>query len=373
VGDPLKGKLVVGISSRALFDLDAANEIYVRDGLTAYRAFQREHEHDILEPGTGFPLVKGLLAVNQRLPDQEPVEVIVLSRNDADSAMRVFNSIEAHGLPITRGAFRGGRDPWPFLQPFRCGLFLSAEPEDVVQALGQGIPAALVLHPPEPGTDDDDNEVRIAFDGDAVLFGDESERIFQRDGLQAFQRHEAERAEEPMEPGPFRPFLEGLARIQALFSPNEPPIRTALVTARNAPAHRRVVHTLRAWNVRVDETFFLGGMEKDEILARFRPHIFFDDQMTHLERAANRVPSAHVPPRGEQLDLFPPASPPPKEGRSSRRRTARGGTTGLHVIPVATKARPAPKRSRGAVPTPEEREAPRASVPSEAPTTRVPG
>lgn len=373
MGDPLKGKLVVGISSRALFDLHAANEIYVRDGLAAYREFQREHEHDILQPGTGFPLVKRLLAVNQRLPVQEPVEVIVLSRNDADSAMRVFNSIEAHGLPITRGAFRGGRDPWPFLRAFRCGLFLSAEPEDVIQALGQAIPAALVLHPPGPGTDDDDNEVRIAFDGDAVLFGDESERIFQRDGLQAFQRHEAARAEEPMEPGPFRPFLEGLARIQAQFPQNERPIRTALVTARNAPAHRRVVNTLRAWNVHVDETFFLGGMEKDEILTRFRPHIFFDDQISHLERIANRVPSAHVPPRGEQLELFPPASLPPKKGRLSRRRVAGAAALKPPVVSAARRARPTPKQTPSAGPTSQEPEESRASTPSKVSTTHVPG
>jgi hypothetical protein len=217
--------------------------------------------------------------------------------------MRVFNSIEAHGLAITRGAFRGGRDPWPYLPAFHCDLFLSAEPAAVRAALDQGTPAALVLAPPET-VSDVDREVRIAFDGDAVLFDEESDQIFRREGQEAFFKFEAEHAEEPLSPGPFQPFLEGLARVQSRFPDENSPIRTALVTARNAPAHKRVVNTFRAWGIRVDEAYFLGGIDKTEILRRFQPHIFFDDSLAQLERAASEVPSAHVPGKADQLAMF---------------------------------------------------------------------
>ncbi len=302
----LEGKLVVGISSRALFDLDEADEVYRTQGLAAYRRFQREHEDDVLEPGTAMPLVRGLLAIDDPAtpePDQL-VEIIVLSRNDADSAMRLFNSIEALGLRIGRGAFTSGRDPWPYLGPLQCSLFLSANPDDVYHARAQGFPAALVLPRPGESSDEDVSEVRIAFDGDAVLFHEDSELMFQREGLQAFQDHEQLRAAEPLNPGPFAPFLLALKRIQDRFPEGQSPIRTALVTARGAPAHRRVVNTLRAWGVRMDETFFLGGIEKAPVLEALRPHIFFDDQLRHLRDAQRRVPSAHVVPEREQLAFF---------------------------------------------------------------------
>jgi 5'-nucleotidase len=303
---PLKGKLVVGISSRALFDLDEADEVYRRHGLAAYRQFQREHEDDVLEPGTAMPLIRGLLAIDDpATPERDRlVEVILLSRNDADSAMRLFNSIEAHGLRIYRGALTSGRDPWPYLGPLECSLFLSANPDDVFQARAQGFPAALVLPRPGETPDSDVGEVRIAFDGDAVLFHEHSELMYQRDGLELFQENEALLASEPLNPGPFAPFLLALKRIQDRFPEGQSPIRTALVTARGAPAHRRVVNTLRAWGVRMDETFFLGGIEKAPVLAALRPHIFFDDQLGHLREAQRRVPSAHVVPEREQLALF---------------------------------------------------------------------
>jgi 5'-nucleotidase len=301
----LDDKLVVGVSSRALFDLDEADAVFRSRGLAAYRVYQREHEDEPLGPGAAFALVRALLSINAQQP--EPlVEVIVMSRNDADSAMRVFNSIESSGLDITRGAFRGGRDPWACLKAFQCSLFLSPEPEDVFGALAQGFPAALVLELPDAPTTDDPGEVRIAFDGDAVLFDDKSERVFQRGGLEAFQEHEARNADVPLSPGPFRPFLQALARVQARFPEGRSPIRTSLVTARGAPAHRRVVRTLRAWNVPIDETYFLGGLDKTGVLEVLRPHIFFDDQMRHLERAASVVPSARVLQAVHQLDLFPP-------------------------------------------------------------------
>lgn len=289
----LDDKLVVGITSRALFDLDEADAVFRNEGLLAYRTFQREHEDENLEPGTGFPLVRGLLAINHRVDDRV-VEVIVISRNDADSGMRFWNSIEYHGLDISRGAFTSGRDASRYLRPFCCDLFLSANPEDVSAAIGQGYPAALVCTPPEGLHQGDLNEVRIAFDGDAVLFDGESERVFQENGLEAFLEREARLADVPMNPGPFEPFLRGLRLVQDRFPEGASPIRTSLVTARNAPAHKRVVNTLRSWGVSLDESFFLGGIDKAPILAQLRPHIFFDDQMTHLEGSRRQTPSAQV-------------------------------------------------------------------------------
>lgn len=302
----LTGKLVVGISSRALFDLDDADRVFRTEGLAAYRRYQREQEHETLRPGTALPLIRGLLAINRKT-DEPLVEVIVISRNDADTAIRLFDSIEEYGLDITRGAFTSGRDPWRYLRPLECSLFLSADAEDVYRARVQGLPAALVLSRPDDVDDaevDQVDEVRIAFDGDAVLFDERSELIFQQGGLDAFQEHEAQRADVPMSPGPFLPFLLALKRIQDRFPEGSSPIRTSLVTARGAPAHRRVVHTLRSWGVRLDETFFLGGIAKAPVLAALRPHIFFDDQLPHLEAAQRSVPSAHVVPEREQLALF---------------------------------------------------------------------
>ncbi len=302
----LEGKLVVGISSRALFDLDEADLVYRRDGLAAYREFQLQHEQDVLAPGTAMPLIRGLLAIDPpNTPERERlVEVILLSRNDADSAMRLFNSIEAHGLTISRGALTSGRDPWPYLGALQCSLFLSASPDDVFNARAQGFPAALVLPRPGEAPDEEPGEVRIAFDGDAVLFHESSELMFQRDGLEAFQDNERLLTDQPLDPGPFAPFLLALKRIQDRFPEAASPIRTALVTARGAPTHTRVVKTLRAWGVRMDEAFFLGGIEKAPVLEALRPHIFFDDQLSHLRQAQSRVPSAHVVAAREQLALF---------------------------------------------------------------------
>ena len=292
--------LVIGITSRALFDLEEADAVFKDDGIAAYREHQRTRERDILEPGTGFSLVENLLRIND-LVDEPVVEVVVISRNDADSGIRILNSIEAHGLGITRAAFTDGRAPWPYLRAFACDLFLSAEREDVEQALRNSRPAALVLKTTNRSNGSGlDGEVRIAFDGDSVLFDHESEHVFQTQGLEAFNKREAELAEVPLSPGPFKPFLDSLAKIQRQFPPEESPIRLALVTSRAAPAHRRVVNTLRQWGIRLNETFFLGGIEKSGVLAAFKPHIFFDDQLTHLETARTTTPSAHVVPLSAQ-------------------------------------------------------------------------
>jgi len=287
----LEDKLVVGISTRALFDLAEADQIYRSEGLGAYRAYQRQHEDEPLAPGTALPLIRGLLSINAR-SSERLVEVILMSRNDAESSVRIFNSTVAHELDISRGAFCGGRDPWPYLNSFRCRLFLSAEPVDVVNALSAGFPAALICPPPEQPHEEVD-EVRIAFDADAVIFDGASQDVYDQGGLVEFMRHESERSAEPMLPGPFHSFLMALKEIQDKF-PDNPPIRTALVTARNAPAHKRVVNTLRNWGVRIDETYFLGGISKADVLSVLKPHIFFDDQMAHLKEAQLATPSAHV-------------------------------------------------------------------------------
>lgn len=297
-------QLVVGITSRALFDLAEADRVFREDGLAAYREHQRRREAVLLAPGTALPLVRALLRLNRRARS-ELVRVVVISRNDADTGVRVFHSIAGHGLAIDQAAFTGGREPWPYLASFRCNLFLSAEPGDVEAALGHGFPAALVSAPPQDLAEDDAEEVRLAFDGDAVLFDHSSERIYQRHGLEAFQQRESALADEPMEPGPFAPFLAALQHIQSRFGEEDAPVRTALVTARGAPAHLRVINTLRAWGVRLDQSFFLAGEDKAPVLEQFRPHIFFDDQRDHLDRARARTPSAQVLPSGDvQLPLF---------------------------------------------------------------------
>lgn len=295
----LEGKLVIGITSRALFDLDDAHEVYVKKGLDAYRTYQLEREEVPLPPGTGFPLVKALLGIN-KLSEERLIEVVLISRNDADSGLRIMNSIEAAGLDISRAAFTGGPYSHLYLGVFPCDLFLSAYAPDVQAALQTGVPAALV-YPPPATTGEYSKGVRIAFDGDAVLFADESDKVFEQKGLMAFKQHETDLNDTPLSPGPFKGFLEAIRRIQKKFPEPECPIRTALVTSRNAPAHKRPIKTLRAWGVRIDESFFLGGVDKSRVLQVFRPHIFFDDQKSHLDVASPAIPSAQVlSPASEQ-------------------------------------------------------------------------
>ena len=286
------GKLVVAISSRALFDLHESHRIYEEEGLEAYQAYQMAHEDEPLEPGDAFALVQKLLRLNERLPGEPRVEVILLSRNSSDTGLRVFNSIAHYGLPITRAAFAGGTSPHRYVSAFGAHLFLSTHPEDVRSSLEAGYAAATIL---SGGVTRDDDELRIAFDGDAVLFSDESERIFQQDGLAAFAENERRAAREPLSGGPFKAFLAALHQLQSEFPSAECPIRTALVTARSAPAHERVVRTLRAWNVRLDESLFLGGLEKGRCLQAFGADVFFDDQQGHCESARPHVAAGHVP------------------------------------------------------------------------------
>lgn len=290
----LSNCLVVGISSRALFDLRREDALFVAGGLDAYRADQLEREDEVLAPGTGFPLARAVLGLNSPGAARR-AEVVVMSRNSTETSLRIFNSIRHYGLDISRAALSGGAPLAPYLRAFKVDLFLSGYEDDVRRALDAGVAAALLYDRPDDPLESA-GEIRIAFDGDAILFSDESERIFQADGLEAFARHEAERAREPLAAGPFARLLQKLSALQrAAARDGITPIRTALVTARGGPAHERVIRTLLAWGVVIDEAFFLGGVPKTEILEAFRPHIFFDDQATHCERAAPRVPTGRVP------------------------------------------------------------------------------
>ena len=287
----LEGQLVVAISSRALFDFEEENLVFENTNDRAYMQLQLERLEQPAPPGVAFSLVKKLLAFNQ--PDAPRVEVVILSRNDPVSGMRVFRSAKHYGLPIQRGSFTRGREPWRYLKPLQANLFLSTHLSDVRAALQAGVPAAQVYPQAARASDAHPNEVRIAFDGDAVLFGDEAEQVFAQGGLDAFVHHETQRATQPLPDGPFKPLLAALHTLQAA---NQAPVklRTALVTARSAPAHERAIRTLMNWQIDVDEALFLGGLPKGGFLREFEPDFFFDDQTGHVASAAHHVPAGHV-------------------------------------------------------------------------------
>ena len=311
-----EGKLVVAISSRALFDFEQENTVFDQaDGPhkdRAYMALQLARLDQPAKPGVAFSLVRKLLAFNQQpvadaspslaeglpppqaaKPFTKPVDVVILSRNDPVSGMRVFRSASHYGLAIERGSFTRGQPPWRYLKPLHANLFLSTHLSDVRAALEAGVPAAQVYPQSAHASEAHPNEVRIAFDGDAVLFSDEAERVYQQHGLSAFQRHESEKASQPLLAGPFKPLLAALQRLQQEGTARMR-IRTALVTARSAPAHERAIRTLMDWNIEVDEAMFLGGLPKGEFLREFEPDFFFDDQTGHIESASRHVPSGHV-------------------------------------------------------------------------------
>ena len=297
----LEGKLVVAISSRALFDFEEENAVFEQGQDRAYMALQLQRLDLPAKPGVAFSLVRKLLAFNDNGAAHDatgkaasrPVEVVILSRNDPVSGMRVFRSASHYGLAIERGSFTRGQPPWRYLKPLHANLFLSAHLSDVRAALQAGVPAAQVYPLSAHASEAHPHEVRIAFDGDAVLFSDEAERVYQREGLKAFHQHETEKAGQPLLPGPFKPLLAALQRLQQEGTVAMR-IRTALVTARSAPAHERAIRTLMDWNIEVDEAMFLGGLAKGEFLREFEPDFFFDDQTGHVTAASEHVPSGHV-------------------------------------------------------------------------------
>ncbi|MFO1413571.1 MAG: 5'-nucleotidase [Burkholderiales bacterium] len=290
----LPSKLVVAISSRALFDFEEENQVFETTDDRAYRKLQLSRLDTPAKPGVAYRLVKKLEQFN--LDGVRRVDVVILSRNDPVSGLRVFRSVKEANLAIERGVFTRGRSPYGYLEALKANLFLSANEEDVRGALNAGFPAALV-YTQSAREDPHPDEVRIAFDGDAVLFGDDAERVYRQEGLDAFQRHEADHATRPLPPGPFKPLLEALHRLQLAAHEGNVPmrLRTALVTARSSPAHERAIRTLMDWNIDVDEAMFLGGLSKGEFLRQFEPDFFFDDQTRHVESAAQHVPAGHVP------------------------------------------------------------------------------
>ena len=296
VSAKISDKLVVAISSRALFDFEEENRIFERGDDAAYMQLQLDRIAEPAQPGVAFQLVRKLLAFNTEGGQRDHVDVVLLSRNDPVSGLRVFRSAQQHATPIERGVFTRGRPPYHYLRALQANLFLSANPDDVRAALLAGFAAAKVYPQSAHASKAHPTEVRIAFDGDAVLFSDEAERVYQTQGLPAFQQHEASKAALPLPPGPFKPLLEALHRLQNAASSGTVPmrLRTALVTARSAPAHERAIRTLMHWNVTVDEAMFLGGLDKGPFLREFQPDFFFDDQTGHVESASRHVPSGQV-------------------------------------------------------------------------------
>jgi len=291
MGATLEGKLVVAISSRALFDFEEENRVFDAQNDRAYMELQLQRLDQPANPGVAYSLIRKLLSFNHN--DTQRVEVVILSRNDPVSGLRVMKSAAHYNLPIIRCSFTRGEAPWRYLKPLHANLFLSTHLSDVRAALIAGVPAAQVYPHSAHASDAHPDEVRIAFDGDAVLFSDEAEQVYQTQGLNAFQQHEMDKVAQPLPDGPFKPLLVALHRMQQAKIPHMR-IRTALVTARSAPAHERAIRTLMDWNIEVDEAMFLGGLDKGEFLREFEPDFFFDDQTGHIESAARHVPSGHV-------------------------------------------------------------------------------
>ena len=297
----LSRRLVIGLASSALFDLAESDAVFRTKGAQIYREYQRDNQDKPLARGVAFPFIRRVLSLNQLNPEDPPVEVILLSRNDPDTGLRVMNSIQHYGLPITRAVFMQGQSPHRYIPAFDIELFLSANAEDVRSAVQAGYPAGQIL----TGMIDDDSsdqQLRIAFDFDGVLVDDEAETVYQEHDLGEFHQHETLRQDIPHTPGPLKAFLKRIAAIQQLeeekrvLEPDYQPIlRVSIVTARNAPAHKRVINTMRHWGITVNEAFFMGGVEKAKVLDIMQPHIFFDDQKLHLEPAAARLPSVHIP------------------------------------------------------------------------------
>ena len=298
----IEDKLVIGIASSALFDLSASHQVYLDQGPEQYRLYQEEHLDTILGKGVAFPFIRRFLNINKCFPLESPVEVVLFSRNSPETGLRVLRSIAHYGLDISRAAFMTGKSPYSYLPAFNASLFLSANEEDVKSAIAVNYPAGLVL-PSRIDDGDEDLELRVAFDFDGVLADDESETVFKQGGLDRFHAHETLHMERPHSPGPLANMFQKLAMMQRLeerAQRSDPGyrriVRIAIITARSAPSHERVVTTLKSWGVSADETFFLGGMDKSRVLDVFRPHIFFDDQLTHLRAApGGTIPMVHVP------------------------------------------------------------------------------
>lgn len=290
--------LIIGVSTRALFDLEEENSIFEKKGIESYSKYQLAHEQEVLKPGSSFLLVQSLLQLNEG-KEKKIVEVVIMSRNSPETGLRVFNSIQHYQLDISRVALTGGKTLSPYMKAFNIDLFLSRDADDVQKIIDDGACAAAVVYDPPTDFQNKDHQVKIAFDADAVLFSDDSEYRYKTKGMEAFQQYETEHEDQPLDAGPFAGLIHKLSRIQSLYPEGECPIRVAIVTSRSAPAHMRVIKTLRSWGVNVDEAYFMGGFAKDEALKNFGAHIFFDDQDVHLKDSSRFVPAGKVPYRSD--------------------------------------------------------------------------
>ncbi len=298
---PIEKKLVIAVASSALFDLTESHRVYQEQGVDAYRRYQEEHIDDHLERGAAFPFIKRLLKLNDIFTEEKPIEVVLLSRNNPETGLRVFRTIKHYGLDISRASFFSGESPYRYIPAFNASLFLSAERDDVVAACKEGFAAGQVLSSTFKDDDEADPELRIAFDFDGVIANDEAEKIYKKEGMEAFHNHESQLAQQPMQPGLLGNLIRRISDIQHLESAREKDdstykriIKTSIVTARSAPSHERVVMSLKSWGVEVHEAFFLGGIDKARILDIMHPHMFFDDQIGHLQNLTN-VPAVHIP------------------------------------------------------------------------------
>lgn len=296
----LDGKIVIGIASSALFDLAASDAVFTSKGPAAYKRYQERHIDKVLEPGVAFPFIRRFLRLNQIFPEQQPVEVILFSHNSPETGLRVFRSIRHYGLDITRGSFFPGGEFYDFLPVFNVSLFLSGNENDVRESIKRGHPAGLVIGSKVDDSAGDD-ELRIAFDFDGVIADDAAEQVYKERGLDEFQVSEQKSAAVAHESGPLARLVRQLMAIRQLEVAAEAAdrtyrrfIKTAIITARCAPAHERVATTLRAWGIEIDYAFFLGGLAKKPVLEKLRPHLYFDDQIAHLE-GVDGVPLVHVP------------------------------------------------------------------------------
>lgn len=290
--------LIIGVSTRALFHLEEENKLFEEKGVNSYSQYQMKHEKDILKPGSAFLLIKSLLQLNEGR-EKKIVEVVIMSRNSPETGLRVFNSIQHYQLDISRVALTGGKSLSPYMRAFNIDLFLSRDAEDVQKIIDDGVCAAAAVYDPPTEFQNEDRQVKIAFDADAVLFSDDSEYRYKTKGMEAFQKYETEHEDQPLDAGPFAGLIHKLSRIQNLYPAGQCPIRVAIVTSRSAPAHMRVIKTLRSWGVNVDEAYFMGGFAKNEALKSFGAHIFFDDQDVHLKESAKFVPAGKVPYRSD--------------------------------------------------------------------------
>lgn len=299
---PIEKKLVIAVTSRAVFDMAEANQVFDDEGLETFKQYQLQRLDEPLAPGVAYPFIRRLLHLNTLYPDQHPVEVVVLSRSDPASGRRFYRSCQHHGLDITRGAFLSGKSPYPYINSFNASIFLSANEQDVIGALSANLPAGLVL-PSKAIDDHSDHELRVVFDFDGVLADHEAEAVYRAsNNLDMFMQHEMKKAAAPHNPGPLKELFTKIGYFQKLEMRREreehgyvPAVRVAIVTARNAPANERVITTLESWGMSATETFFMGGIDKSRVLSVLKPHIFFDDQMVHLESASETIPSVFIP------------------------------------------------------------------------------